>query len=249
LFTGRREPAPNSVPLPLRLLAEAAGVCLIIVFGPGAAVISDYRGGAISHEGVAAANGLIIMALIYAFGHVSGAHFNPGVTLSFALVRHFPMKDVFAYWAAQFAGGIGGAAVLLALFGNVRNLGTTLPSGTEAQAFGMEVVLTFLLMLVIMAVATDTRAAGQTAALAIGATVGLDVLIGGPISSGSMNPARSLGPAVVSGELTSLWLYLVAPIIGALLGAVFYQLVRGDHIGLGEHHEHEADSSPVSLHR
>jgi MIP family channel proteins len=222
---------------------------LIVIFGPGSAVISDYRGGAISHEGIAAANGLIVMVLIYALGHVSGAHFNPGVTLSFALVRHFPLRDVLPYWIAQFLGGICGASVLLALFGNVRSLGTTLPSGTEAQAFGMEVILTFMLMFVVMAVATDARAAGQTAALAIGATVGLDVLVGGPISSGSMNPARSLGPAVVSGELSSLWLYLIAPVVGALLGAVAYQLVRGDHLLRGDTHEHQSDTGTVSLHR
>jgi MIP family channel proteins len=237
------------VPLPLRLIAEAAGVCLIVVFGPGSAVISEYRGGAISHEGIAAANGIVVMGLIYALGHVSGAHCNPGVTLSFALVRHFSLRDVVPYWLAQFLGGICGAAILLALFGNVRDLGTTLPSGSEAQAFGMEVLLTFMLMFVIMAVATDARAAGQSAALAIGATVGLDVLVGGPISSGSMNPARSLGPAVVSGELRSLWLYLVAPVLGAVLGAVFYQFVRGDHVIAGETHEHEADPRTLSLHR
>jgi MIP family channel proteins len=235
--------------MPMRLLAEAAGVCLIVILGPGAAVISAYRGGAISHEGIAAANGLIVMALIYALGHVSGAHFNPGVTLSFALVRHFPLKDVVPYWIAQFLGGTGGAAVLLALFGNVINLGTTSPSGSDSQAFGMEVILTFVLMFVIMAVATDARAEGQTAALAIGTTVGLDVLVGGPISSGSMNPARSLGPAVVSGEMSSLWLYLIAPIVGALLGAIFYQLVRGDHLIGEKTNGHPPDAGPVSLQR
>ncbi|HLF09339.1 MAG TPA: aquaporin [Dehalococcoidia bacterium] len=248
-FLRRREPPLSSVPLPHRLIAEALGVCLIVFFGPGSAVISEYRGGAISHEGISACNGLVVMGLIYALGHVSGAHFNPGVTISFALVRHFSVRDILPYIVAQFVGGIAGAALLLALFGDVANLGTTLPSGSEAQSFGTEVVLTFMLMFVIMAVATDARAAGQTAAIAIGATVGLDVLLGGPISSASMNPARSLGPAVVSGELTSLWLYLVAPPLGALLGAAVYQFIRGDHFLGGETHEHQADSSPVSLHR
>ena len=216
------------VPLTLRLAAEAMGVTLLVVFGPGAGVVSAYRGGALTLEGIAAANGLIILVLIYALGHISGAHFNPGVTLSFALFRHFQPREVIPYWAAQFGGAVAGAAILLALFGNVHNLGATLPSGTEAQSFGMEVVLTFLLMFVITSVATDTRAVGQAAAIAIGATVGLDILIGGPISGGSMNPARSFGPAVVSGELTSLWIYLVAPPIGAVLGALAYTLVRGD---------------------
>jgi aquaporin NIP len=216
------------VPLAHRLTAEAIGTMLLVVFGPGAAVVSEYRGGALTLEGVAAANGLIILVLIYALGHVSGAHFNPGVTLSFAIFRHFQPRDVVPYWLAQFGGAVVGAAVLLALFGDVHHLGTTLPSGSDAQSFGMEIVLTFLLMFVITSVATDTRAAGQAAAIAIGATVGLDILIGGSVSGGSMNPARSLGPAVVSGELTSLWVYLVAPPIGAVLGALAYTLVRGE---------------------
>lgn len=247
----RNDVASSPVPLPLRCLGEAAGVCLLVVFGPGSAVVSAYHGGALSLEGIAAANGLIIMVLIYALGHISGAHFNPGVTLSFALVRRFPAREIAPYWVAQCLGGLCGAAILLALFGNVLNLGTALPSGAETQAFAMEVLLTFLLMFVIMAVATDSRAAGQTAALAIGATVGLAVLVGGPISGGSMNPARSLGPALVSGELTSLWVYLTAPILGATMGAAFYQLIRGDHSTPGQPggSDDEADTHSVSLHR
>lgn len=217
------------VPLPKRLLVEAIGVALIVFFGPGSAVISAHQGGAISHEGIAAANGLIVMALIYAAGHVSGAHFNPGVTLSFAAFRHFNLRDVLPYWVAQFGGAIGGAALLWALFGGSVDIAVTGPSTGDADAFVIEVVMTFLLMFVIMAVATDSRAAGQAAALAIGVVVGLDVLVGGPISSGSMNPARSLGPAVVAGELTSLWIYLIAPPLGALLGAATYTFVRGDN--------------------
>jgi MIP family channel proteins len=219
-----------AVALPHRLAAEFIGVVLLVIFGPGAAVVSEYRGGALTLEGIAAANGLIILALIYALGHVSGAHFNPGVTLSFALFRHFQVRDVVPYWLAQFAGAVVGTAILLALFGDVHHLGSTLPSGTEVQSFGMEVVLTFLLMLVIMAVATDARAVGHAAAIAIGATVGLDILIGGAISGGSMNPARSFGPAVVSGELHSLWIYLIAPPIGAVLGGLAYTVVRGDDL-------------------
>jgi MIP family channel proteins len=217
------------VPLTHRVTAEAIGTMLLVVFGPGAGVVAEYKGGALTLEGIAAANGLIILALIYTLGHVSGAHFNPGVTLSFALFRHFQPREVIPYWSAQFGGAALGAAVLLALFGNVHHLGATLPSGSEAQSFGLEIVLTFLLMFVITAVATDTRAVGQAAAIAIGATVGLDILIGGSISGGSMNPARSFGPAVVSGELHSLWVYLFAPPIGAVLGAVTYEVVRGEH--------------------
>ena len=217
-----------AVALPQRLAAEFIGVALLVIFGPGAAVVSEYRGEALSLEGIAAANGLIVMALIYTLGHVSGAHLNPGVTLSFALFQHFQVRDVVPYWLAQIAGALLGAAVLLVLFGDVHHLGATLPAGSQAQSFGLEVVLTFLLMLVIMAVATDARAAGQAAAIAIGATVGLDVLIGGAVSGGSMNPARSLGPALVSGEITDLWIYLTAPPLGAILGALTYSIVRGD---------------------
>jgi MIP family channel proteins len=214
---------------------------LIVIFGPGAAVVSAHEGGAVTLEGVAAANGIIVMALIYTLGHVSGAHFNPGVTLSFALVRHFNPREVVPYWLAQFAGGIVGAGVLLALFGDSAEAAVTFAHNSAGQAFAMEVVLTFLLMLVITAVATDSRAIGQAAAIAIGATVALDIIVGGPISGASMNPARSLGPALVTGELTDLWIYLIAPPLGAVLGAFAYQSVRGDHILEGEPHEHSAD--------
>jgi MIP family channel proteins len=225
----RREPPLLGVLLPLRLLAEMMGTALLVIFGPGSAVISAYRDGAISLEGISAANGIIIMALIYAVGHVSGAHFNPGVTIAFALFRHFQPREVAPYIAVQFFGGIIGAAVLWALFGDALESGVTAPSGSAGQAIGMEIVLTFLLMFVITAVATDVRAAGAAAALAIGATVGLDVLVGGPITGGSMNPARSLGPAFVSGEVDDLWVYLIAPPIGAILGAFAYTVVRADH--------------------
>ena len=203
-------------------------MALLVCFGPGAAVISAYSGGTIALEGIAAANGIIIMALIYALGHVSGAHFNPGVTIAFALFRHFQPREVLPYIVAQCLGGIAGAAILWALFGDALESGVTMPSGSDAQGIGMEIVLTFLLMFVITAVATDARAVGAAAAIAIGSTVGLDVLVGGPITGGSMNPARSLGPALVSGELNDLWIYLIAPPAGAILGALFYTVVRAD---------------------
>ena len=204
------------------------GTFALVFAGPGAVVISASEGGAISHEGVAASFGLVIMAMIYATGHISGAHFNPAVTLAFAIARHFDARDVLPYWLAQLAAALAAAAALRVLFGDVANLGATLPAGPEAQSFGLEVILTFFLMFVITSVATDTRAVGQAAAIAIGATVGLAALFAGPISGASMNPARSLGPAIVSGELASLWLYLVAPPIGAVLGALTYQVVRAE---------------------
>jgi MIP family channel proteins len=166
--------------------------------------------------------------MIYAVGHISGAHFNPAVTLAFALTRHFPSTRAVAYWGAQLAGALLAAALLRASLGDQAHDGATLPSGSQGQAFLWEFVLTFFLMLVIMAVATDTRAVDEAAAIAIGGTVALDALFGGPISGASMNPARSIGPAVVSGELHALWLYIVAPAVGAALAGLTYQFLRGE---------------------
>jgi MIP family channel proteins len=188
----------------------------------------DADGGGLGQLGVALAFGLAIATMIYAVGHVSGAHFNPAVSLGFALTRHFPWSRVAGYWAAQAAGAVAAAFLLRASLGDVANVGATLPSGSDRQAFLWEVVVTFFLMLVIMAVATDTRAVGEAAALAVGGTVGLCALVGGPVSGASMNPARSLGPALASGEYEALWIYLLAPLVGASLGALAYQLLRGE---------------------
>ncbi len=210
-----------------RLAAEALGAFALVFFGAGAIMV-DADGGGLGQLGVALAFGLAIAAMIYAVGHVSGAHFNPAVSLGFALTRHFPWSRVAAYWAAQVTGAVAAALLLRASLGDVANVGATLPSGSDRQSFLWEVVLTFFLMLVIMAVATDTRAVGEAAALAVGGTVALGALVGGPVSGASMNPARSLGPALASGELQSLWIYLVAPLVGASLGALAYQLLRGE---------------------
>ena len=183
--------------------------------------------GAFGQLGIAVAFGLAITTMIYALGHVSGAHFNPAVSFGFALTRHFAWRTVAAYWAAQATGAILAALLLRASLGDVANVGATLPSGSDRQSFLWEVVLTFFLMLVVMAVATDARAVGEAAALAVGGTVGLCALVGGPISGASINPARSLGPALVSGDLDSLWIYLLAPLLGASLGAFAYQYLRG----------------------
>jgi MIP family channel proteins len=209
------------------LAAELIGTFALVFAGAGAIMV-DAQTGQLGHIGVAISFGLVIMVMIYAVGHVSGAHFNPAVSLSFALTRHFPWPRVAAYWAAQAAGALIAAAVLRGSLGNVAHVGATLPSGSDRQSFLWEVVLSSFLMFVIMAVATDTRAVGEAAAIAIGGTVGLDAMFGGPISGASMNPARSLGPAVVSGDLQSLWICLTAPFVGAGLGALAYQLVRGE---------------------
>jgi aquaporin NIP len=188
----------------------------------------DAKTHALGHVGVAITFGLVIMAMIYAVGHISGAHFNGAVTFAFALSRHFPWSRAAAYWCAQLLGALAAAAILRSSLGTIAHVGATLPSGSQGQSFLWEVVLTFFLMFVIMAVATDTRAVGEAAAIAIGGTVGLDAMFGGPISGASMNPMRSLGPAIVSGDLHAAWIYVVAPLAGAALGALAYQLIRGE---------------------
>jgi MIP family channel proteins len=209
------------------LTAEVIGTFALVFAGAGAVMV-DAKTHALGDVGVAITFGLVIMAMIYAVGHISGAHFNAAVTFAFALTRHFPWPRAAAYWLAQFVGAVTAAAILRGSLGNIAHVGATLPSGSQGQSFLWELVLTFFLMFVIMAVATDTRAVGEAAAIAIGGTIGLDAMFGGPISGASMNPMRSLGPALVAGNLHALWLYIVAPLVGAALGGLAYQFVRGE---------------------
>jgi aquaporin NIP len=216
-----------SLELARRLVAEFVGTFTLVFAGCGAVMV-DAKTHALGHVGVALSFGLVIMVMIYAVGHISGAHFNAAVTFAFALGRHFPWSRAVGYWLAQFAGAVTAAAILRGSLGNIAHVGATLPSGSQGQSFLWELVMSFFLMFVIMAVATDTRAVGEAAAIAIGGTIGLDAMFGGPISGASMNPMRSLGPALVSGDLHALWLYILAPVAGASLGALTYQLVRGE---------------------
>ncbi len=209
-----------------RALAELIGTFGLVFAGTGAIIINAESGGVIGHVGIGVTFGLIIMVMIYATGHISGAHFNPAVTIAFAAARHFPLAHVPVYIAAQLAGAILASALLRGMFGNVANLGTTLPAGSAGQSFLLETVLTFFLMFVIISVATDVRAVGQAAAIAIGGTVGLEAIFAGPISGASMNPARSLAPALVSGTWDSQWLYIAGPVAGAVLGAFAYVIIR-----------------------
>jgi MIP family channel proteins len=169
------------------------------------------------------------MVMVYATGHLSGAHINPAVTVAFTLTRHFPARDAVAYVGAQVAGATAGALLLLAVWTDKpARLGATVPTVASGSALVYEVVLTAFLMFVIMAVATDTRAVGAAAAIAIGGTVGLDALFGGPVTGASMNPARSFGPALAAGEWHVFWIYVAGPVLGAAAGALAYQAVRGD---------------------
>jgi MIP family channel proteins len=211
------------------MLAEAIGTFALVFAGCGAIMV-DHQTHALGHVGVAISFGLVIMIMIYAVGHISGAHFNPAVTFAFAVSRHFPPARVLAYWSAQLAGALGAALVLRGSLGDVAHVGATLPAGSNGQAFLWEAVLSFFLMFVIMAVATDARAVGEAAAIAIGGTVGLDAMFGGPITGASMNPARSLGPAIAAGDFTSIWVYLAAPIAGAAAAAIAYQVVSRQEV-------------------
>lgn len=205
--------------------AEFIGTFALVTAGCGA-ILVNAQTGALTHVGIALTFGLIITVMIAATGHISGAHFNPAVTIAFAVTRHFPWREVIYYIAAQLSGAILGALTLRLLIGDLAVLGATVPSGSVMQSFGLEVLLSAVLMFVIISVATDTKAVGSPAALAIGFTVTLDALWGGPISGASMNPARSLGPALIAGVLDNQWIYLVAPVIGTVMGGFAYQLIR-----------------------
>ncbi len=218
---------PSSTQMLQKVGAEMVGTYALVFAGCGAMMIDTLTGGTISHVGVGLTFGLVIMVMVSATGHVSGAHLNPAVTLAFAATGSFPWREVPGYLGGQISAAVLASFSLLAILGNVADLGATSPAGAHAQSFALEVVLTFFLMFVITAVATDARASGQMAAWAIGGTVAVGSIFGGPISGASMNPARSLGPALVSGQpLEELWIYLSAPVLGALAGAVTYAMIR-----------------------
>jgi aquaporin NIP len=215
--------------LPRRAGAEALAAFALVFAGCGAIIANERYHGALGTVGVSLTVGLIIIVMVYATGHLSGAHINPTVTIAFTLTRHFSSRDAIAYIGAQLTGATIAALVPLGVWtSKPAHLGATLSTVSAYSAVLYEAVLTALLMFVIMAVATDTRAVGEAAAIAIGGTVGLDAMFGGPISGASMNPARSAGPAVVSGDLHALWLYVVAPVVGATLAALAYQFVRAE---------------------
>jgi aquaporin NIP len=218
--------------LPRRVLMEGIGTFALVFAGCGAIVANARHPGALGGVGVSLAFGLVIMVMIYAGGHISGAHFNPSVTAAFTLGRHFAPRDAAAYIAGQLAGAIAAALLLLAAWkSEPAHLGATLPTVAAGTAFVYEVVMTAFLMLVITAVATDTRAVGAAAAIAIGGTVALDALFGGPITGASMNPARSLGPALVTGTWRDIWVYIAGPLVGSSLGVLAYEIVRGSSRG------------------
>ena len=218
----------TSLELWRRAAAEGFAAFALVFAGCGAIVANAENDGALGAVGVSLVFGLIVMVMVYATGHLSGAHINPAVTVAFTLTRHFPPRDAAAYVAAQLLGASLGALALLAVWPDQpAALGATVPSVGVASAFTYELVLSAFLMFVIISVATDTRAVGPAAAIAIGGTVALDALFGGPVTGASMNPARSFGPAFASGEWTDFWVYVAGPVLGAAAGGFAYQLVRG----------------------
>ena len=221
--------SPDRPNLARRAAAEGLAAFALVFAGCGAVVADARYDGSIGTVGVSLVFGLVIMVMVYATGHLSGAHINPAVTIAFALSRHFPGRDAVAYVGAQLGGAVAGALVLLAVWPDRPGaLGATLPSVGVGSALVYELILTALLMFVIMAVATDTRAVGAAAAIAIWGTVGLDALFGGPVTGASMNPARSFGPALAAGEWRDFWIYIVGPVAGAAAGVFAYRLVRGE---------------------
>ena len=209
-----------------KLIAEFLGTFCLVFAGTGAIVIDGVTGGAVSHVGVALTFGLIVLAMIYTIGDISGAHINPGVTIAFFAARRFEAGNVIPYVASQCGGALAASVVLRFLFPQSATLGATIPAGPTIQSFVLEMILTALLMFVIPSVSTGAREKGITAGIAVGAVIALEALFAGPICGASMNPARSLGPALVSGHLSGLWIYLVAPVLGATLGVIGCHCVR-----------------------
>jgi len=212
-----------------KYISEFVGTFALIFCGTGAMTINEITNGSIGHIGVAITWGLIVMAMIYAFGEISGAHFNPAVSISFAYAKKFPWKEVPKYIIAQVLGAVFASLVLWFLFPNSEFYGATIPSTDAMRAFVLELLLTFFLMVTIINVSTGSKEVGVMAGIAIGGVVLLEAMFAGPITKASMNPARSLAPALVSGHFEHLWLYMVAPVIGALLAVATCKLVKDDN--------------------
>lgn len=209
-----------------RFISEIIGTFALVFCGTGAMVINDFSGGTVTHVGVAITFGLIVMGMIYAFGDISGAHMNPAVTIGFAYAKKFPWKEVPAYVLAQLIGAFLASGILLYLFPESQTLGATVPGLSALKVFIFEIILSFFLMVVIINVSTGSKEIGVVAGIAIGSVVLLEAMFAGPITGASMNPARSIAPAVVSGNIADLWIYILAPIVGCVLAVVTCKLVK-----------------------
>ena len=220
---------------------------MLVVIGPGSSAVDLYSHGNVSHVGVGLSFAFVIVAAVYALGHISGAHFNPAVTVGFWLSGRFPSQEVIPYAVAQLTGAVAGALLLRGLLGADAQAAATVPSVPLPSALAIEIVLTFFLMLVIMAVATDHRVATPAAGLAVGLTVGFGAMMGGPLTGASMNPARTFGPALATGVWTGHWLYWLGPLFGAGIAVATYGYLRK-----GEAHDYRSETTtarPDTLHR
>jgi aquaporin NIP len=209
-----------------KYLAEMIGTFALVFCGTGAIIIDQETGGVITHVGIAVTFGLIVAAMIYTVGDISGAHLNPAVTIAFWIAKKFPAKEIVPYMISQAFGAFSASLILKFLFPANQMLGSTLPSGLPMQSFVLELILTFILMFVIIHVATGSKEQGMFAGLAIGSVVLLEAMFAGPVCGASMNPIRSLAPALVSGHSEYLWVYLTAPLLGAILAIFAWQILR-----------------------
>jgi MIP family channel proteins len=213
-------------PLVTKGIAEAVGTFALVFFGCGAISVSQLIPGSLSPQVIPMVFGLVVAAMIYAAGHISGAHFNPAVTAAFAAIRRFPFREVPVYWLFQFSGALAAIGLLSLILPGAESFGATIPKIDFVAAFLWEVVLSFFLMFVITAVATDARAVGVMAGAAIGATVCIAATVGGPLTGASMNPARSLAPLLFESKLEVMWLYALGPLVGACIAAFLYEFIR-----------------------
>lgn len=209
-----------------KYFAEFIGTFALVFCGTGAIVINEETHGVITHAGIAITFGLIVAAMIYALGDVSGAHLNPAVTIAFWFAKHFPGKEIIPYIFSQAFGAFTASIILKLVFPLNQTLGATLPSGSPLQSFIFELILTFILMLVILQVAKGSKEQGMFAGIAIGSVVLLEAMFAGPVCGASMNPIRSIAPAIISGHIEHLWVYIIAPIAGAILSVFSWKILR-----------------------
>ncbi|KAK2655188.1 hypothetical protein Ddye_008240 [Dipteronia dyeriana] len=222
-----------------KVVAETIATYLLVFVSCGSAALSASDEHKVAKLGASVAGGLIVTVMIYAVGHISGAHMNPAVTLAFAAIRRFPWEQVPIYAAAQLTGAISAALTLRKLLHPIEHIGTTSPAGTDLQALIMEIVVTFSMMFITAAVATDSKAVGELAGVAVGSAVCITSILAGPVSGGSMNPARTIGPAIASSYYKGLWVYFVGPVTGTLMGALSYNFIR----------DHDMSQPSFKLHR
>jgi aquaporin NIP len=209
-----------------KYVAELIGTFGLVFCGTGAIIINEQTNGSIGHIGIAITFGLIVLSMIYTFGEISGAHLNPAVTIGFLFANRFEKKEVVPYIISQITGALLATAILKLLFPANQNLGATIPAGSYLQSFVLEFILSYLLMLVIINVSQGSKEVGIIAGIAVGSAILLEAMFAGPVCGASMNPARSLAPAIFSGNITSLWIYIVAPVTGTTLAAFTWRLMK-----------------------